>query len=275
MRDASVGFQCPTCVAEGAKSTRAGLATYGGKRSGDPTLTTKVLIALNVGVWAAIMLSGRSSAFSGGSSSKLIEYLALRPRGLCSDGISLTVVPSGGCAQGALWRPGVADGAWWQLVTSEFTHIAIWHLALNMMALWIMGPDLEARLGRSRFLAVYFGSGLASAMAIMWWSSEFGQTIGASGCMFGMMAAELVLIRKVRGDMQPILRVVGINALITVLGSSFISWQGHLGGFLGGLAITAALVYAPRARRTLWQAAGTSAVLIASAVAIVARILQL
>jgi membrane associated rhomboid family serine protease len=89
--------------------------------------------------------------------------------------------------------------------------------------------------------------------------------------VFGLMAALLVVAFKVRGNLQPIVMWIGINFMITVVGRDFISWQGHLGGFLGGLAIAASLVYAPRARRTTWQVAGLSAVGLVLAVAILAR----
>src|SRR5690606_13491111 len=76
MRDANVGFQCPECVSRGAKETRSGRATYGGARSGDPRITSMVLIGLNALVWLAIQATG-------GSSSWLISKLALMPVGKC------------------------------------------------------------------------------------------------------------------------------------------------------------------------------------------------
>ena len=70
------------------------------------------------------------------------------------------------------------------------------------------------------------------------------------------MGALLVIAFKVGGDVRTILTWLGINVVITVLGSQFISWQAHLGGLLGGMAIAAMLVYAPRTRRTQVQALG-------------------
>ena len=78
MRDAAVGFQCPECVAAGAKQTRSGRTAYGGLRPGNAGLTSMVLIAVNAAVWVAILATG-------GSSSRLVDYLGLRPRGLCLD----------------------------------------------------------------------------------------------------------------------------------------------------------------------------------------------
>ena len=63
--------------------------------------------------------------------------------------------------------PGVSDGAYWQVVTSMFTHVAVWHIAFNMMALWVLGPQLELAIGRARFLALYFISGLAGSALVL------------------------------------------------------------------------------------------------------------
>jgi membrane associated rhomboid family serine protease len=233
MRDAAVGFQCPDCVSAGAKATRSGLTPYGGQRSADPTLTTKVLIGVNLLVWIALLTGDRAAAGSAARPS-LLEQIAL-------------------------WPAGVAiEGWWWQPLTSMFTHVAIWHLGLNMFALWMLGPSLESLLGRARFLGLYFLSGLAGSAAVMWMSDPLGLTVGASGAIFGLMAAQFVVIRKVGGDMKPIVQVLAINAAITIFGSSFISWQGHLGGFIGGLMATAALVYAPRQNRSRWQVGSMS-----------------
>ena len=56
-------------------------------------------------------------------------------------------------SHGATWMPGVADGAWWQLMTSAFTHVEVLHIAFNMFALYVLGPQLEMVIGRARFLA--------------------------------------------------------------------------------------------------------------------------
>ena len=155
---------------------------------------------------------------------------------------------------------GVADGAFWQLLTSMFTHVELWHIGFNMLALYVLGPQLETMLGRARFLALYLLAGLVGSATVYWLAQEQSVTVGASGSLFGLMAALLVVAVKVRGDVQGLLTLVAVNVAITVFGRGFISWQGHLGGFVGGLLLAAVLVYAPRTRRTAWQVAGLALV---------------
>ena len=79
----------------------------------------------------------------------------------------------------------------------------------------------------------------------MWLSNEHGQTLGASGAIFGLMGALLVVGLKVRANVQQLLFWIGLNVVFTVTASSFISWQGHFGGLVGGALLAALVVYAP------------------------------
>jgi membrane associated rhomboid family serine protease len=250
MRQASVGFQCPDCVAEGAKTMRTARTAYGGIRPSNPGATTIALIGINVAVWFAIVASGWRT-------SQLIDRLALTPVGTCFTTDLNNYFPNlteATCvAPGQEFVPGVADGSYWQLATSMFAHVEIWHIAFNMFALYALGPQLELVLGRARFLALYLLSGLAGSTAVYWLAAERGATLGASGAVFGLMGALLVVAFKVGGNVQSVLTWIGINVVITVVGSQFISWQAHLGGLVGGIVIAAALVYAPRRNRTQFQ----------------------
>lgn len=255
MRDAAVGFHCPNCVAEGAKQTRSGRTAYGGQLSRNPALTSQILIGINAVVWLLVLATG-------GRDSDWIYHLALAPD------FSVQVAPDG---QSGIIVDGVAQGAYWQLITNIFTHVDPLHIAFNMFALWFLGPQLELAIGRARFLVLYLLSGLAGSACVMWLSNEHGLTLGASGAIFGLMGALLVLAYKVHGDVQSILVWIAINAAITVVGSSFISWQGHLGGFVGGLSLMALIAYAPRQRRTWWQVSGFVLVALILAALIVVR----
>jgi membrane associated rhomboid family serine protease len=272
MRPAAVGFQCPSCVAEGAKTTRSGRTAYGGLRPTDASITSMVLIAVNVGVWIAILATG-------GNGSRLLDYLALRTQALCQvPGSGGADVSQAVCERaGGTYLPGVADGAYWQLVTSMFTHVQMLHIGFNMLALWVLGPQLELAVGRARFLALYFLSGLAGSALVYWLAPEYtlGGTIGASGAIFGLMGALVIVVLKVGGDVRGIMTWVGINFVITFVLSG-ISWQGHVGGFVCGVVTGAILVYAPRGpRRTAIQVGGLVAVGLVIAAAIVLRTLNL
>lgn len=261
MHDAAVGFQCPTCLAEGRKSTRAGRTAYGGLRPTNASFTSGVLIAVNVAVWFAITVTG-------GGSSRLVELLALRPSGLCRTSGGFFDIDQASCT--GAWLPGVADGAYWQLLTSGFTHVSIPHVAFNMFALWVIGPQLEVALGRARFLWLYFLSLLAGSAVVLWAASEFQATLGASGAVYGLFAALLVVALKVGGDVRQLLVLIAINVVLTFAIPN-ISWQGHLGGFVGGAAISAALVHAPRTHRTRAQVLMLAAIGVTLVAAIAAR----
>ncbi len=269
MRDASVGFQCPECVARGARSTRSGRTAYGGLRPGNASITSMVLIGLNAAVWLAILATGwRRSA--------LVDQLGMRDRGLCVAGGRAYDVAQQTCSAqgGTQWLPGVSDGAWWQPLTSAFTHVEVWHIAFNMLALWVLGPQLELAVGRVRFLALYLLSGLSGSLLVYWLASPGLLTLGASGAIFGLMGALLVVALKVGGQVQQLLVWIGINFVITVSVPN-VSWQGHLGGFLGGALAAAILVYAPRARRSLWQFTGLGAMLVLLLAGILVRTVAL
>jgi membrane associated rhomboid family serine protease len=245
-------------VREGSRSTRSGRTPYGGKRSANPALTSQILIGINAVVWLLIMATG-------GRASELIDKLALLPQG---GSFSL---PAGG----VITLTGVADGAPWQLFTSMFVHVEIWHIGFNMLALWTLGPQLELAVGRLRFLTLYLVSGLAGSATVMWFSALHSQTLGASGAIFGLMGALLVIAIKVGGDVRGLLTWIGINFVITFLLVNLISWQGHLGGFVGGLFMGAAIVYAPRRHRAVWQFSAMALVLVVVLVATALRVASL
>ena len=248
MTPASVGFQCPECLKEGARSTRQARTPYGGTRVRDPRVTTFVLIGLNVLVWLAIQATG-------GNRSHVLYDFALLPGGHA-------------VAPGGVEVTGVSGGAYWQLVTSMFTQVEVLHIGFNMVALYFFGPMLENVLGRIRFLAVYLVSGLFGSAAVMLFSAPYGQTLGASGAIFGLMGAIAVLAVKVGGQARSVLAWIGINLVLTFTLNG-ISWQGHLGGLLGGVLLGAAMVYAPRKRRA-WIQWGAVGVLLALSVVVIA-----
>ena len=273
MRDAAVGFQCPDCVARGAKETRSGRTPYGGRIPRNPQATVIGLVAVNVAVWLAVLATG-------GNGSWLAQKLMLTPVGRCLAGDGSGWYPNADVNACALlpqgdWQAGVVDGAWWQLLTHGFVHVDVWHIALNCLGLWILGPTIEQAMGRTRFLALYLLSTFAAGTAILWFADPSSSTLGASGGVFGLMGALLVLAVKTRGDVRGVLTLLVINGVVTFT-FPHISWQGHVGGLLGGALVTALLIWAPRGpSRPLWQALGLSLVGAALLALCAVRILQL
>ncbi|MFP5417155.1 MAG: rhomboid family intramembrane serine protease [Actinomycetes bacterium] len=237
MVEAPVGHHCRRCVAEAMARSRQAEGPYGGRRVANSSLTSIALIVLNVLVWVGTSLTGASG-------SRLFSTFALTPASLCAIGNELwTGMDSAGCSlTGGTFLPGVLDGAWWQVITSAFTHANWIHLGFNMFVLWVLGPQLERILGRARFLALYLGSALTASAFVLWLAEPTTSTVGASGAVFGLMGALLVLATRARGDVRQILVWLGLNVVVTVVGAGAISWQGHLGGFVGGVALTLALV---------------------------------
>lgn len=274
MRDAAVGFQCPDCVARGAKETRSGRTAFGGRRTDNPQATSIGLIGVNVAVWVAVVLTG-------GASSWIANQLMLSPLGRCvlGDGSRWypNVTESGLCQSlpDGAWEAGLADGAWWQAITHGFVHVDIWHIALNAFGLWILGPPVEQAMGRARFLALYVLATLAAGVTIFIFAPAYSSTLGASGGVFGLLGAMLVVSWRFRADVRGLLLLLGLNAFIT-FSVPGISWQGHLGGFVGGALAAAIVAFAPRGdRRALWQWLGMGAVALALLGGFVARALVL
>jgi membrane associated rhomboid family serine protease len=266
MNNAAVGYQCPSCVSEGRKGTRSGRTAYGGLVPNRPGAVTMVLIGMNAVVWLIIQATG-------GYGSWIYRHFALTPGGSCE---SLThpgaIYPNADSSRicGQLgdghWVSGI-EHAPWELFTSVFTHVEFLHIGFNMYALWVLGPQLEQVLGRVRYIALYLLAGLAGSVSVLWLADAAVSTVGASGAIFGLMAALVIVGRKMGADLSTLWVWIGINAVLSFT-LAHVSWQGHLGGFIGGGLVTAALVYAPRQKRGLTQGlmlGGFAVVLLAAA----------
>lgn len=253
MREASVGFQCPTCIVEGAKTIRQPRTIAGGRVSGREGVVSLTLIGLNV-VGFLLTLA------SGGNSGKVFESGAM---------LSSTVVNGTGEI-----LTGVADGDYWRLVTSAFLHEGVLHLAFNMYALYLFGPFVERALGIPRFIAAYLTAAVMGSVFVYWLAPPNTLTIGASGAVFGLFGLALMLLLRAKQDVRTLLVLLGINAFISVAGSN-ISWQGHLGGFIAGAILGATFAFAPRDRKGLVQLLVFAALWVAMIAAIVVRTIDL
>lgn len=253
MREASVGHQCPECVAEGQRTQRPARTAFGGGTVGQQGYVTKGLIALNV-IFAVIgVISGGMDSLAGGGWGGLL-------------GGSTPVSDWGsviGYASYTQFDPvvhGVAAGEYYRLFTAMFIHFGILHLALNMWALWVLGRNLEAVLGPVRFAALYVLGGLGGNVLAYWLGSPRVPTAGASTAIFGLFAAIFIVMRRMGRDTSAIIPVLVINLVFTFTVPS-ISWQGHIGGMITGGIVAVILAYAPRAHRTLIQTVGCLVVL--------------
>jgi len=151
-------------------------------------------------------------------------------------------------SEGALQGAAVYDGDWYRLITAMFLHAGILHIAFNMLALYWLGTVVEQAIGTWRFLLVYFVSGLAGSAGALLLTGPFAVTVGASGAIFGIMGALLVLEYVATGSFAgQALTLILLNLALT-LAIPNISVGGHLGGLVGGVLATFALVHFRHAR---------------------------
>lgn len=243
---ASVGFQCPECVRQGNKGVRRGRTVFGGAVTGDPGYVTKVLIAVNALMW--LVQIGAGSSF---------ERRLWLIGGPVFDPVLMEQV-------------GVADGESYRLLTAAFLHGGLLHLALNMYALYLFGPPLEGALGRVRFIALYFVSALGGSAVSYAFSNPAQPSVGASGAIFGLLGAFLVVSRRMGRDTTGVLILLAINFVYGLLVPR-IDWHAHLGGLITGVLTAVAFAYAPKVGRTAVQTGGVLGVLAAVVVVVVWR----
>jgi membrane associated rhomboid family serine protease len=241
MTPTSVGMRCPECSRE---KTRVVRRAYAG---GEP-IATYTLIGMNVLAFLATLASGSSVTGSVGGNSVL--------------------------EKAALNGPKIADGEWWRIITSGFMHYGFLHLLFNMYALYILGTLLEPAVGRVRFVLIYFVALISGSVgALILDPNSF--TAGASGAVFGLMSAAIVVMRN-RG-ISALESGLGIwlflNLAITFTVSG-ISIGGHIGGLIGGAVAALVLVEIPDHVRGVprWSADAAAALLGVAAFAVAVAI---
>ena len=216
MTPTPVGMRCPECA--GRRTTVRKVVAA---RADEPGLTY-VLIGIIVLIQLGAMASGANATGSQFGGSELIS-------------------------DGAVSRAAVADGEVWRLLTAGFLHAGLLHLMFNAFALYVLGSMLEPAIGRVRFAIVYFVSLLAGSFGALLVEPD-ALTVGASGAIFGLMGAAVVVMRN-RGinPMESGLGLwLGINLVFT-FAIPGISIGGHIGGLIGG-AVAAALMFDLRDR---------------------------
>ncbi|MGC4960811.1 rhomboid family intramembrane serine protease [Gordonia sp. DT218] len=144
----------------------------------------------------------------------------------------------------ALVKPWVAGGDYWRLLTAGFLHFSVTHIALNMISLYILGRDLEVAIGIPRYLAVYVTSLLGGSAAVMAFGSV-AVNAGASGAIYGLMGAVLVIVLKARVSPVPVISIIVLNLVLSVTIPG-ISLLAHVGGLVFGAAAAAGIIFLPQ-----------------------------
>jgi membrane associated rhomboid family serine protease len=239
MTQAAVGFRCPECMAE----QRGGLRSVGGQGGArrarvitrqqtrarwqgglglsSSNQTTRALVALNVIMFFVEFAYGAGGAMGGFSNTNLVNL-------------------------GGLYPPDIAiNHQYWRLITPMFLHASLFHILFNMWALYLAGSYLEALAGRVKFLVIYFVSGIAGNVLAFALAPKGSVMIGASTAIFGVFGALFAYSLNNRNTLAGMaLRSMGtvivINLVITFLVPN-ISWQGHVGGLIGGVVAMQAL----------------------------------
>ena len=141
----------------------------------------------------------------------------------------------------ALFGPLVQSGQYWRLFTVALVHGGLTHLFFNMFSLLVLGNPIEAALGKTRFLIIFFVSLLTGSLASIYLNSGPHVSVGASGAIFGLFGAFIALRNRINGGARDIYVIVGLNfALGFILGG--VDWRAHLGGLIGGYLATAVLL---------------------------------
>jgi membrane associated rhomboid family serine protease len=224
MHPASVGFHCPECV------KKSGQKIYKPSQlPGNRPIVTQVLIGINAMVFI-VGLVAASGSLTGRGGDLTLDY--------------------------GLFGPNVAVGEWYRIVTSGFLHAGLMHIGFNMLILWILGRLVEPAIGSGRYLLLYVVALLSGALGVMLLDPG-SLTVGASGAVFGLMGAAVVIDRYAgidpwRSGIGP---TIAINLLFTFLIPG-ISIGGHIGGLVGGAL--GALILVGGTRRLGSSAAATA-----------------
>jgi membrane associated rhomboid family serine protease len=222
MTMAPVGIRCPEHSGKAQGVQRVTHGVHRASFEGVGARVTRILIGLNVAVYIAELATG--GGVNGTGSVIYEKGVLIAGRALDSNGNVI----------------GVGEGDWWRLITATFLHYGPFHLILNMLALYWFGTLLERRIGSGKYLLLYIVSGLAGSAGALLLDPTV-PTVGASGAIFGILGAGLVLEQQrdyVFGGSA--LGIIVINLVLTFSISS-ISIGGHIGGLLGGAIATLGL----------------------------------
>jgi len=229
---AAVGVVCPECMREQRQSMTAAERRASRRWGGGPSVQAVVRSGAPVVTYALIGIS-------------VFVYIlqwVVPPLTTMLQYAGAYSYPSGSLGPTIAFEP-------WRMLTAVFVHSTslIFHILLNMYSLWLFGRALEPMLGRGRFLALYLISGFAGSLGVLLLASPVQAVVGASGAIFGLMGAILVIQRRLGGNITGLLVLVGINLVIGFIPGFNVAWQAHLGGLIGG-ALVGLIYYETRKR---------------------------
>lgn len=210
---APVGVHCPECVHEARGSAASAVRPVGRRfaralspSSGVPIVTYSTIAACVI-VFILEVVTGLNP-ITGGGDSAVEDWLAYVPHDIIH--------------------------APWSIITVSFVHANILHIALNMYSLFIVGTPLERFLGRARFSALFFISGIGAVVAVDLLANE--PVVGASGAIFGLLGALVVFARRMGLRTTQLYIVIAINLAIGFIVPQ-IAWQAHIGGLVVGVGL--------------------------------------
>ncbi|GAA3292377.1 rhomboid family intramembrane serine protease [Arthrobacter citreus] len=222
---APVGIQCVDCFQESRRTAPAYRTPYGGKAvQGKPVVTITLMV-----ICAAFFV---------------IQFL------------------NPAFTRELLYAPLYTGIEPWRMLSAAFLHSpgSILHIAFNLYALWFLGQGLEPQLGRLRFALLYLVSAFGGSVGVLALSPVTQAVVGASGAIFGLFGALLVVLLQRRASVRSVLILLAANFALGFFIPN-IAWQAHLGGLLTGAACAAVLVYAPKGKnRSLVQFGGLAAI---------------
>ena len=155
----------------------------------------------------------------------------------------LQVIPGSTLTSTLFYAPLLTVIEPWRMITAGFVHSPdnFWHILLNIYSIYIFGRVIEPMLGPIRFLVLYLVSIFGGSAMVLWLSEPVVPVVGASGAFFGLMGAYLIMLSAIGDNSGLLVGLIAVNLAFGFLVPG-ISWQGHLGGLLAGMAVTA--VYA-------------------------------
>jgi membrane associated rhomboid family serine protease len=238
MRPASVGFQCPRCVAIGSR-TSTPRTSFGAALSPGGGTATKILMA-------ALALA---------------YVVDLVTRGLVT---SLLVMASDFVYLGQFWR----------LVTGALLSGTLIGLLMNLLVLWIAGRAIESELGAWRFVVLYVAAGLGGSTVFFLLVPLGGAVITSGAAVIGLLSANAIGKLKTKEDIRPDIGLLVLIVLYSVLiGFASLGWVSLIGGIAVGAISGYILAYGPRRNRSVVQVVGLLGVAAVCLIAVVARML--